>query len=523
MAIAKELLRIRQAKAAIKQAIAEKGVEVGAEKLDELPELIGQISGGGGGMDARILSVVRGKVTFSDADWEANGLSFVNTRNIEDLSNIFNGCINLKKIDMTGWNLQSLKNASLMFQNTTQLKSIIGNYTQEDVDNGLSALNGLSCALDLSASGMETPSICAIIRGMATLEVPQSAMINLTLAQHDALAAVTSVDYIALAKSKGWLVGRGGHSDEALAEEIAGTIIGKNAAGVISYVKYADFIKDDFDTSTFTPVAVLAIPRSHTKDGKCRGVSLMNMAIATPEQGSNATPTMCWGVSGNDEKLTNFPSATTGNVPVGDTLGVTGSSYLPTDRLSAVPSVVDTEGGAAVSSYGTNTPYMPSPYMANGRPNPQYWEGSAADKIQCNTDMNGEANTQTIIDVVAQSTAQGVLIPNSGAIANAQANYPAFACCYRYQGGGYTDHSWYLPSCGELGYYIVRWGAINDALTAIRTKYGATAAALVASETYHWSSTECNANYARFVVPSSGFVNNYFKNASFVVRAFRAF
>lgn len=523
MSIKQNAIRIAAAKQSIKAAIIEKGVPVGDEHIEEYPNLISQITGGGGGMDARVLSVVKGKVGMTDADWAELGMPHANVSSVESLTDFLNGCINLTKIDMTEWNLASLKNASLMFQNTTQLKSIIGNYTQEDVDNGLSALNGLSCALDLSVSGMETPSICAIIRGMATLEVHQSAMINLTLAQYDALAAVTSVDYIALAKSKGWLVGRGGHSDEALAEETAGTIIGKNAAGDITYVKYVDFIKDDFDTSTFTPVAVLAIPRSHTKDGKCRGVSLMNMAIATPEQGSNASPIMYWGVNGNDEKLTNFSSATTGNVPVGDTLGVTVNPYLPTDRLSAVPSVVDTEGGVAVSFYGTNTPYMPSPYMADGRPNPQYWEGSAANKIQCNTDMNGEANTQTIIDVIAQSTAQGVLIPNSGAIANAQANYPAFACCYRYQGGGYTDHSWYLPSCGELGYYIVRWGAINDALTAIRTKYGASAAALVASGSYHWSSTEYNANNARTVMPSTGYVGNGSKLYNYVVRAFRAF
>lgn len=303
----------------------------------------------------------------------------------------------------------------------------------------------------------------------------------------------------------------------------AGTIIGRDTNGKITFVGYDDFIKDSFDTTKFTPISVLVIPSSHTKDGKCRGVSLMNMAIATPEQGSNATSTMYWGVYGNDEKLTNFSSATTGNVPVGDTLGITANPYLPTDRLSAVPSVVDTEGGVAVSSYGTNTPYMPSPYMANGRPNPQYWEGSAANKIQCNTNMNGEANTQTIIDVIAQSTAQGVLIPNSGAIANAQANYPAFACCYRYQGGGYTDHSWYLPSCGELGYYIVRWGAINDALTAIRTKYGASAAALVVSGTYHWSSTEYNANGGRIAMPKNGYIVNNNKNTNYAVRAFHAF
>lgn len=522
MAIAKELLRIRQAKTAIKQAIANKGVEVGSERIDELAPLIDKISGGGGGASAQILNQLRSKISLDDAKFADLGFASLNVREVEDMSNLFNGCINLKKPDMTGWNLSGLKVATMMFQGCIQLTSIIGDYTQEDVDNGLKVLEGLKCSLDLAQTKLAAPSVCAVLQGCATIEA-ESAMINLSVEQYEAVKNYADIDYIAMAKQKGWLIGRGGCSDETLVDEIAGTIIGKDENGEIKYVKYADFMLDSFDTSKFTPVSVLTIPRSHTKDGKCRGISLMNMAIATPEQGSNANPTMYWGVYGVDETLTNYTSATTGNVPVGDTLGVTATPYLPTDAQTAVPSVVDTLAGITQSAYGNSTPYMPSPYMDGGKPNPQYWEGSSANKIQCNTDMDGVGNTQVIIDKLAGSEYAGVLIPNSGAIGNVQQNYPAFACCYRYQGGGYTDHSWYLPSCGEMGYFIVRWTAINNALTAIRAKYGNTAAATIPNSTWHWSSSECHSGYARLVMPNSGQVNYSDKRTSYVVRAFHAF
>ena len=306
------------------------------------------------------------------------------------------------------------------------------------------------------------------------------------------------------------------------AEEIAGTIIGKNADGEITYVKYKDFIKDSFDTTTFTPVSVLVIPRSHTKDGKCRGVSLMNMSTETPETGSNVALTMDWGMTTNGTLLTNYGSITTGNVPVGDTLSTYYYAYLPTDKLYTTPSVVDTVGGVAQSYYGTSTPFIPSPYMAEGKPNPQYWEGLDAYEDQVNTDMNGKMNTNNVImSKIAYSDKSTLL--SSGTIQNERSYYPAFTTCYRYQGGGFTDHSWYLPSCGEIGYCIVRCGIINDALDAIRAKYGTSAAALISSGTYYWTSSVQSYNYAYSAKPSSGEVQLQEVFNKQVVRAFRAF
>lgn len=522
MSIASEITRIQGAKSALKASIIAKGVEVSdSDLLSTYASKVDAISGGGG--SAAWIDLMRGRVGMTDAQFSEYELDGLDTHEVKDMSYLFNGCSSLTSIDLTGWSGAAVENINGMFNNCPNLTDIVGGKTQAEVDGGVKVLDGLKVSIDMSVCNFNAQSLCAAIRGLGTV-ASGGAMINLSSTQYATLQAYTAVDYIAMAKSKGWMVGCGGYSDTAAADEVAGTIIGKDENGAIKYVKYSDFVKDDFDTTSFDPISVLVIPKTHTVDGKCRGVSLMNMNVADPENGSSAAKatTMYWGAS-VDTALKNYSSLTTGNVESGGTLGVANTGYLPTDRLSSDGSVVDTVGGLSVSKYGGTSPYIPSPYGAEGVVNTQYRTGSSSNTIQANTDMDGAGNTQTIIDVVANSSASGILVSNSGAIANAQTNYPAFATCYRFQGGGYTDNSWYLPSCGEMGYYIVRWGAIDDALAAIIAKYGNTKAARVASGTYHWSSTEYLSGYARILVPSSGYVNYGGKNSNYVVRAFHAF
>lgn len=464
------------------------------------------------------------RVGFSDSDFKNYAIRDIITTRVTDIRQLFFGCGALSNIDLTRWDLSNVNRAELVFNGCAALRSIIGDKTQTDVDNGLGALNGLTADLDLSPTSLETPSICAVLSGLGTITDNKVHAINLSTQQYNNVKDYTTIDYLQLAKNKGWTICFNGHAESTNAEDAPGTIIGKNTAGEITLVEYENFIKTDFDTTTFTPIAVLVIPKSHTRDGKCRGMSLRYMDFATPEDGgNNNTKTMMWGVTGTNLPLTDFSSATTGNVPLGGTLGVTANPYIPSDDFSGDASEVDKVGGFSISRYAGTTPYAPSPYGENGSANSQWWEGASNNQIQANTDMNGEANTAAIISAVSSSSASGVLIPDSGAITNAQENYPAAVCCYRFKGAGYTDHSWYLPACGELGYMVARQKAINDSLTAIKEKYGTSVATVLTKTTYHWTSTEYSATNARYFLPSSGFLYYGYKGNSSLVRAFHAF
>ena len=305
----------------------------------------------------------------------------------------------------------------------------------------------------------------------------------------------------------------------------AGTIIGRDTNGEITFVGYEEFGNEDFDVTSFTPISVLVIPSTHTKDRKCRGVSLVNMDADSPEEGNINETTMMWGVGSNIEAIVDYKSATTGNVPIGGTLGLSTSPYLPTDAGNMqVPSVVDTINGIPQSSYYERySPFVPSPYTAEGLPNPQYTKGVSNDKLQCNTDMNGKGNTRVVINIIKNGSAPYILVDASGPIFDEQNNYTAFACCHRYQGGGFTDHSWYLPSFGELGYFVVRRAQIANSLEMIRMKYGRIVSSISIGKEY-WTSTESATGYAWSITPQYGKINYYgTKYHNKIVRAFHAF
>lgn len=518
--IIEEINRISDAKLAIKNAIISKGVVVEDEHIEDYAGFISQIQSGQSGFSTTILNQLRFKMSITDERWEDLGFDQLDVSQVKDMDNMFDGCVNLKKPDMTNWNMSNVKTSELFFNDCDQLYSIIGEHTQEDVNNGLSVLNGLTSSLDVSTTIMDTPSICAIIRGIGTVSSGIHTL-SMTVAQYNLVSAIADIDYINMAETKGWTIDI---SDKIQAQNIAGSIIGKDAQGQIVYVKYQDFIKDTFNTESFTPISVVVIPSDHTKDGKCRGISLVNMDATVPETGSSTSSRIRWGVYGTDQSLTNYSSSTTGNAPSsGYQLGVNNISYLPVDKFTQTPSMVDITDGVVQSFYGSSTPYMPSPYGEQGVANIQYLEGSDANSVQCNTDVNGNTNTQTIINVVSKGSASGILTQVDTAISNVEANYPAFTTCYRYKGGNYSDHSWYLPSCGELGYCSARFNTINASLTSIKTKYGSDYAFPLETGTSYWSSTEYNTNYARFIILSQGSVSFGSKRSDYAVRAFHAF
>lgn len=115
MTIASEITRINNAKAAIKQSLANKGVEVSDEaKLDEYPALIDSIEVGGGNCDPihNVYEVAFNNKTSQRTNYSSLlkgytgtelDVSSLDTSNATDMSYMFYNCFNLTMLDVSNW------------------------------------------------------------------------------------------------------------------------------------------------------------------------------------------------------------------------------------------------------------------------------------------------------------------------------------------------------------------------------------------------------------------------------------
>jgi hypothetical protein len=90
-----------------------------------------------------------------------------------------------------------------MFYNCSQLQTLIGNRTIDDVlANNIGALNGLKVNISLSKTILDRASLRAVINGLADLtgKTQQTLTIDATL-----LAKLTEED-IAIATNKNWTI-----------------------------------------------------------------------------------------------------------------------------------------------------------------------------------------------------------------------------------------------------------------------------------------------------------------------------
>lgn len=109
MSISDQITRLNNAKAAIKQAISNKGVEVSDEaKLDEYPALIDKIeveSGGGGESGG-------GTTTYQNPDFYE-----MRTKGGTDYSYLFSNFKTTTALDLSNWDISKLTNVEDMFTN----------------------------------------------------------------------------------------------------------------------------------------------------------------------------------------------------------------------------------------------------------------------------------------------------------------------------------------------------------------------------------------------------------------------
>lgn len=263
-----------------------------------------------------------------------------------------------------------------------------------------------------------------------------------------------------------------------------------------SFVKlYPDQITEV--NPNYTPIGVEVIPAEHDVygDGTCGIMSLAEISYNTPDTGTNTHyEYMCWGGYGTDTSLPNYDTVNhigTGNPLNGDVVQGTNSyGLLPSDQYSTVTSL---DGKSSYYNNSSNK-YAPSPYNADGSRNEAYYT-TAYSIGNSLSDFDGMGNTKVLTEL---ATAQGDW-KTASTIANRcyKGYYPAACCAWRFHTAGTDQGQWYLPACGEFGYVINRFNAINETINKIKSVYTSVVAVALHTYNYYWSSSEYSANYVR--------------------------
>ena len=281
-----------------------------------------------------------------------------------------------------------------------------------------------------------------------------------------------------------------------------------------------EFSGELYPSTNYSPVGVVVVPGHHDvyKDGSCAILSLKYMNTNEPDTGTNDADFMNWC---GDETLSVAQTLKVYSdvcyVGVAYTIaeqvqGVTDESALPSDKFSSKENPFDKE-----TFYHANRPYAssPSPYKNDGTFNSEYSKTEAPSSTEnALSDFNGLVTTRKMCktDISAADWKTYSDIPSGGFS-------PAY-CCWRYHTNGTSQGSWYLPACGELGYMIVRFKKINEAIEKLITIYGESYGAIISGADYFWASTNCGYHLARDMYSGDGGIYNDGYSGAHCVRSF---
>ena len=293
--------------------------------------------------------------------------------------------------------------------------------------------------------------------------------------------------------------------------------------------------------------AVVVVPYSHTGDGTVRAMALDYANLNTPSTGGDASFIM-WGANVNIAginnysggiKFANYNDQTSSNGP-------SNTVYLPSDSFSGDKDKVNPYDSETGYNEKVSSNFAPSPYNKDGSKNDAYHSLGDFAGVTDNylKDMDGKGNTLKILRSLNQDYLNQTLYADS--LDNAQTKttadgitlnlFPAACACATYSTilkhcnidisktleENIADNAmpWYLPSCGELGYMMVRLARIQYALSQ------ADGIALGTNQIL-LSSTEYDPNSSNFVIglnPLTGIVYSRYKNATDgIVRPFAAY
>lgn len=294
----------------------------------------------------------------------------------------------------------------------------------------------------------------------------------------------------------------------------AGDIVMANETGEKRFVSRTEYeaSRDVYASVGFEPIAIVAVPASHTKDGTARCVALKAASYGDLEHGQpddyqDYTDTIYWNCSSYSSSidipsLPNFSNGFNYIVPGSTTISCSSYVYLAQDPLEP-----------GVSEY-YNSRYT-SPYGADGiSKNPQWdIEGGLCEE------MDGEFNTNEIIKNTLEKYIYRDSINKEGDRYETSPAHHAAVLCFRYHSTGTKQGEWYLPAIGEFAYLLTRKYRIFTSFVACggdervyNYMYGGNTC---------WTSTEVNKTTAYAIsVSNNAYCKPYGKSASNAVLPF---
>lgn len=284
------------------------------------------------------------------------------------------------------------------------------------------------------------------------------------------------------------------------------------------FVPWCDYTKSVYHD--YIPIGVVVMPYSHTTDKTVRVMSLKNMSLNNPSNGSAAQEGLVCDTSliwGAEREINGLKPCTQLPTLEGNLIKPKDYAYFPSDYYGD-------KGKGNEFKYSVCMELMHkgiSPYSSHYRKN---LDALAVIDKETNSllDYDGKGNTKKILMRQALQT-----ITNR----YCDGNFPSANLCSLYKTKGLGRGEWYLPSVGELTYLILRYGEINAALSRIERlnpnlcirlwNKGDSSFALFG--TWLWSSSQASHTYANYVDICSGEVfynNKSYTNENNRVRAF---
>ena len=283
-------------------------------------------------------------------------------------------------------------------------------------------------------------------------------------------------------------------------------------------VPYTQISADEYPLERYTPIGIVAVPSSHTDDGRPRIVSLAAMSYDTPDSGSVTSHQFIrwgeWNYTVTDLPIKNQYPYLSDLSEDGSVIYNTDYCYLPSDNFSGR---TENPLNSLEGFYGNFSNLMCSPYKEDGSKEERYFDISNTSNVLA--DFDGKSNTEKILAVDnSDSTSWQTATTIDNTEGTNQYVHPAAQACWRYYTDDTKQGDWYLPSMGEFGYVICKRKTINDSITLLNESYEQTLGVNNDNITTWISTLYSSSSSAYYGGSISGFFTEQSKNYLHAIR-----